>query len=122
MQLTLTNGTDAPLSDLRVQNCVMLKAAEGFNQQDNENKVDRDPWTAVHNPAGDRWILTAWKPNHRTWANAKCPCLHSDPKFPDCPPGESRTLHGWLSFYEGTDINAEFDRIDALAAWKEVGE
>jgi hypothetical protein len=120
MQLTLTNGTDAMLSDLRVQNCVMLKAAEGFNQQDNENKVNRAPWTAVRNPSGDRWILTAWKPNHRTWANAKCPCLHSDPTFPDCPPGETRTLHGWLSFYEGTDINAEFDRIESLTAWKDV--
>jgi len=118
MQLTLTNGTDAALSDLRVQNCVMLKAAEGFNQQDNENKVNRGPWTAVRNPAGDRWILTAWKPNHRTWANAKCPCLHSDPRFPDCPPGETRTLHGWLSFCEGTDINAEFDRIETLTEWK----
>jgi hypothetical protein len=121
MELTLTNGLDATLSDLRVQNCVMLKAAEGFNQQDNDNKVSRAPWMAVRNPAGDRWILTAWKPNQRTWANAKCPCLHSDPQFPDCPPGETRVLHGWLSFYEGTDINAEFDRIEALDAWKNAG-
>lgn len=118
MRLTLTNGTDATLSDLRVQNCVMLKAAEGFNQQTNDNKVSRAPWMAVSNPAGDRWILTAWKPNQRTWANAKCPCLHSDPQFPDCPPGETRELHGRLSFYEGTDVEAEFARIEGLDAWR----
>jgi len=118
MRLTLTNGAAATLTDLRVQNCVMLREAEGFNPQDNENKVSRAPWMAVRNPAGDRWILTAWKPNHRTWANAKCPCLHSDPRFPDCPPGETRVLHGWLSFYDGTDVNAEFDRIETLDAWK----
>ena len=118
MRLTLTNGTDATLTDLRVQNCVMLKEAEGFNQQTNDNKVSRAPYTAVRNADGTRWILTAWKPNHRTWSNAKCPCLHSDPKFPDCSPGETQTLRGWLSFYEGTDIEAEFDRIEALRWWE----
>ncbi|MBL8849392.1 MAG: hypothetical protein JNG89_06895 [Planctomycetaceae bacterium] len=117
MRLTLTNGTDQALTDLRVQNCVMLKAADGFNPQTNDNKVSRAPYTAVRNAEGNRWILTAWKPNHRTWANDKCPCLHSDPKFPDCAPGETKTLRGWLSFYEGTDIEAEFDRIEALNWW-----
>ena len=117
MRLTLTNGTDSPLTDLRVQNCVMLKEADGFNQQTNDNKVSRAPYTAVRNAPGNRWILTAWKPNHRTWANDKCPCLHSDPRFPDCPPGETQSLRGWLSFYEGTDIEAEFDRIEALQWW-----
>ncbi|MFO1094852.1 MAG: hypothetical protein U0992_16345 [Planctomycetaceae bacterium] len=117
MQITLTNGTAATLSDLRVQNCVMLKSAEGFNEQDNDNKVSRQPYMAARNVSGDHWIVTAWKPNHRTWANAKCPCLHSDPKFPDCPAGESRTIRGWLSFYEGGDIDAEFDRIEALKWW-----
>ena len=118
MQITLKNGTDATLSDLRVQNCVMLKATDGFQQQDNDNKVSRAPYMAVRNVGGDHWIITGWKPNHRTWANAKCPCLHSDPKFPDCPAGESRTIRGWLSFYEGRDIDAEFDRIEALKWWE----
>ncbi|MFN9942247.1 MAG: hypothetical protein ACK56I_22515, partial [bacterium] len=30
LMMWLHNGTDQPLSDLRVQNCVMLKAAAGF--------------------------------------------------------------------------------------------
>lgn len=117
MQITLTNGTDEALTDLRVQNCVMLKGADGFNQQDNANKVSRPPWMAARHAAADRWILTAWRPNHRTWANARCPCLHSDPQFPDCPPGETQVIQGWLSFYEGTDLDAEIARIDALQWW-----
>jgi len=40
------------------------------------------------------------------------PCLHSDPKFPDCPPGQARRLTGWLSFYQGTNIAAELERIE----------
>jgi hypothetical protein len=118
MAITLTNGTDQPLRDLRVQNCVMLKGAAGFTAQSNENNVSRAPYAARHDPTGTRWIITAWKPNHRTWANERCPCLHSDPKFEDCPPAESRTVRGWLSFYDGTDIDTEFDRIDATGWWQ----
>ena len=118
MTLTLTNGTSETLTDLRVQNCVMLKAADGFARQDNDNKVAHDPYMAVRHESADRWILTGWKPNHRTWANAKCPCLHSDPQFPDCAPGATSVVRGWLSFYEGSDIDAEFARIDALQWWE----
>lgn len=117
MAITLTNGTDETLTDLRVQNCVMLKGAASFTEQTNDNNVTRPPYAARHDPAGTRWIITAWKPEHRVWANARCPCLHSDPRFEDCPPGESRRIDGWLSFHEGTDIEAEFDRIDSTRWW-----
>lgn len=113
MSLQLTNGTAEPLSDLRVQNCVMLKGAAGFAAQTNDNKLFRAPYCAARDESGQRWAITAWTPNHRAWGNAPCPCLHSDPKFPDCPPGESRTVRGWLSFYEGDDIDAELARIQA---------
>ncbi|MFM7918661.1 MAG: hypothetical protein ACKPJJ_00475, partial [Planctomycetaceae bacterium] len=103
----LHNGSDKPLSDLRVQNCVMLKAADGFTQQNNENKVIRGKYAAARSADGDRWIITAWDPLHRGWANAPCPCLHSDPRFPDCAPGETQYLRGWFSFYEGTQIEQE---------------
>ncbi len=89
MELWLTNGTKETLSDLRVQNCVMLKGAAGFEEQTNENKVFSKPYVAVRNKGGDRWIITAWEPCDRAWGNAPCPCLHSDPKFPDCPPGKT---------------------------------
>jgi hypothetical protein len=117
MELTLTNNTKEKLSDLRVQNCVMLKGAAGFEQQTNDNKVFEKPYVAVRSDKGDRWIITAWEPCDRAWGNAPCPCLHSDPKFPDCGPGETRSLRGWLSFYEGIDIKGELRRIEA-SGWK----
>ena len=117
MEMWLRNGTEETLTGLRVQNCVMLKGAPGFTAQSKDNKVFRPPYAAVHNPERTRWIITAWEPCHRPWANPKCPCLHSDPKFPDCAPGETQRLRGWLSFHEGDDIEAEFDRIEATG-WR----
>ena len=114
MELWLKNGSKEKLSDLRVQNCVMLKGASGFAAQTNDNKLFRKPFVAVHDDSKKRWIITAWEPCHRPWGNAPCPCLHSDPKFPDCAPGETQTLRGWLSFFEGADIDAELRRIEAL--------
>jgi hypothetical protein len=112
MELWLANGTKETLRDLRVQTCVMLKGAKGFEQQTNDNKVISSPYVAVHSADKKRWIITAWDPIFRSWGNAKVPCLHSDPKFPDCPPGETRRLKGWLSFYEGTDVDTELKRIE----------
>jgi hypothetical protein len=112
MELTLFNGTKERLSDLRVQNCVMLKGAAGFTAQSNTNKVFAKPYVAVHDETKKRWVITAWEPCHRPWANPPCPCLHSDPKFPDCEPGQTQRVRGWLSFYEGDDVQAEFKRLD----------
>jgi hypothetical protein len=116
MEEWLTNGTDAPLSKLIVQNCVMLKGARGFEAQTNDNKLLKKPYVACRSDKGDKWIVTAWEPCHRPWANPPCPCLHSDPKFPDCEPGETVRVRGWLSFYEGDDIEAELERI-AESGW-----
>src|SRR5437899_344164 len=44
MELWLTNGTKDTLRDLRVQNCVMLKGARGFDRQTNDNKVFETPY------------------------------------------------------------------------------
>ncbi len=117
LEMWLKNGTKEKLTDLRVQNCVMLKAAAGFHQQTNANKTISNPYVACRNDRGTRWIISAWEPCHRPWANPPVPCLHSDPKFPDCAPGETQRLRGWLSFYEGSDIEAEFKRIDATG-WR----
>jgi len=113
MELWLKNGTDQKLSDLRVQNCVMPKMAAGFEQQTNENKLLTNPYVACRSSDGKKWIITAWEYCNNPWANEKCPCFHSDPKFPDLEPGQTYHLQGWLSFYEGTDIKTEFDRIEA---------
>jgi hypothetical protein len=120
MELWLTNGSKERLRDLRVQNCVLLKGAAGFDGQTNANKVFSGPYAACRSAEGKRWVVTAWEPLHRTWANPPCPCLHSDPKFPDCAPGETKRVRGWLSFYEGTDIDAEFRRIDQTG-WRTSG-
>ncbi len=112
LEMWLTNGTSETLRGLVVQNCVMLKSLAGFDQQTNDNKVIRKPYVACHNDAGDKWIISAWEPCVRPWANAPCPCLHSDPQFPDCEPGKTVRLKGWLSFYEGKDIQQELERIE----------
>ncbi|WP_298869325.1 hypothetical protein [uncultured Gimesia sp.] len=119
MDMLLTNGTDKPLSKLHVQNCAMLKMAKGFSQQNNANKVFRAPYAACKSESGNHWIIMAWSPCFKTWGNQKCPCLHSDPIFPDCPPGETTHIKGWFSFFTGTNIEAEFDRIDQLG-WQKI--
>ena len=113
MEMWLANGTGQKLTDLRVQNCVMPKMAKGFDQQTNDNKVLTNPYAACKSSDGKRWIITAWEGCYNPWANYKCPCFHSDPKFPDLDPGQKETLKGWLSFYEGEDIEPEFARIEA---------
>lgn len=112
LEMKLTNGTTNTLRDLRVQMCAMLKGMEGFQQQTNANKVFGKPFVACKSEDGQRWLIWAWQPCHRAWGNPPVPCLHSDPKFPDCKPGESKTVHGWLSFYEGKDIQKELIRIE----------
>ena len=117
MELVLTNGSNEMLRDLRVQNCVMLKGAHGFQRQTNANKTFMSPYVACRSEKGDRWIITAWDPCDRVWANPPVPCLHSDPKFPPCGPGETRRLRGWLSFYEGTNITAALEKIESTG-WR----
>jgi peptidoglycan/xylan/chitin deacetylase (PgdA/CDA1 family) len=113
LEMWLTNGTREKLQGLLVQNCVMLKSLHGFEQQTADNKVIQKPYVACKNPAGDKWIISAWEPCVRPWGNPPCPCLHSDPQFPDCEPGQTVHLRGWLSFYEGKDLAAELKRIDS---------
>ncbi len=118
MELWLRNGTKEKLRDLRVQICVLLRGAAGFEQQTNANKTFSGPYAACRSADGKRWVVTAWHPPQRTWANEKCPCLHADPQFPDCGPGETQRLRGWLSFHEGTDIHTEFRRLEKTG-WRE---
>jgi hypothetical protein len=91
--------------------------AAGFNQQTNANKILSKPYAAVRSENGQCWIITAFEPCDRVWQNPPVPCIHSDPKFPDCPPGQTTRIRGWLSFYEGTDIEREFKRLEQ-SGWK----
>jgi len=119
MELWLTNDSTNQLSDLRVQMCAMLKGAVGFNAQTNANKFSRKPYACCRSEDGRRWIIMGWDPCDRVWANEPVPCLHSDPKFPDCPPGETRRVRGWFSFYEGTNMAAELNRLDKIG-WQKA--
>jgi hypothetical protein len=115
MELWLRNGTPEKLADLRVQNCVMLKGAPEFAAT--TNRVLQSPYAAAGDAAGRRWVITAWSPPQRVWQNPPVPCLHADPQFPDCAPGETVRLRGWLSFYAGADVAGEFARIEATG-WR----
>jgi peptidoglycan/xylan/chitin deacetylase (PgdA/CDA1 family) len=111
MEFRIENGSSETITGLDVQMCVMLKSLVGFEQCTNDNKLFQPPFAAAHDARGDRWIITAWENCRRAWGNAPCPCLHSDPRIDDCPPGESRSVRGWVSFYQGREIQAELQRI-----------
>jgi hypothetical protein len=117
MELWLHNGTDRLLRDLRVQNCVMLKAAIGFSAQTNQNKRLRGAYACAGSEDGRRWIITAWDSMDRTWANPPVPCMHSDPKFPACPPGQTQRVRGRLWFFQGEDLESELKRLEA-SGWR----
>ena len=93
----------------------MLKSLNGFELQSNDNKVFQPPFAAARDTSGRRWIITGWDGCKRAWGNAPCPCLHADPHVPDCPPGESRSVRGWVSFYLGQDVQAELKRLGGVA-------
>lgn len=114
LDLWLENGSPEPLRDLRVQICVMLGRLSGFAEQTTANKLFRPPFAACRNSAGTRWLITAWEACQRAWGNERCPCLHSDPQFPDCAPGQRQALRGFVSFYAGADIEAELQRLRGL--------
>jgi peptidoglycan/xylan/chitin deacetylase (PgdA/CDA1 family) len=107
------NGSAQKLTGLNVQMCVMLAGLAGYEERTNDNKVFDAPFAACRDKSGKRWIITGWQECGRAWGNAPCPCLHSDPKIPDCAPGETRKVRGWLSFYEGTEIASELKRLRA---------
>jgi len=112
MELWLHNGTEQALTDLKVQNCVMTARAVGFEEHTNANKVFADLYVTCRSKQGDRWVITAWEHCVKPWGNPDVPCLHSDPQFSNCPAGETVRIHGWLSFYEGSDVEKEFRRIE----------
>jgi hypothetical protein len=116
-EMWLKNGTTNKLSGLRAQNCVMLKGAPEFNALTNANKVLSKPYAAARSADGPRWVITAFEPCDRPWDNPRVPCIHSDPRFPDCAPGATTRIWGWLWFFEGEDIQGDFKRLDQLG-WR----
>jgi hypothetical protein len=113
MKLSLTNNTDSTLTGLRVQNCVFLKGFKGFQTIQKPPEFDGEgPYNARATTDNTHWVITAWFPGGLTWGNSKNPCFHSDPTFKDCSPGQTSVVYGWLSFYQGSDVEGEFKRIE----------
>jgi hypothetical protein len=100
MELWLRNGTPDPLQKLRTQICVLLKQATGFNQQTIANKTFGKTEAVVKSADGKYSIATEWERCGRTWGNAQCPCMHSDPVLPDCAAGETVRVRGRLRFVQ----------------------
>jgi peptidoglycan/xylan/chitin deacetylase (PgdA/CDA1 family) len=115
MEFRVTNGSAEKLTGLRVQMCVMLAGLTGFDERTNANKVFAAPFAATKDATGKRWIITGWERCGRSWGNPPCPCMHADPVVEDCPAGQTKSVRGWLSFYEGNDINAELKRLKDVA-------
>jgi peptidoglycan/xylan/chitin deacetylase (PgdA/CDA1 family) len=115
MEFKVTNGSAEKLTGLRVQMCVMLAGLKEFDGLTNNNKVFAAPFAACKDATGKRWIITGWERCGRAWGNPPCPCLHADPVVEDCPAGQTKSVRGWLSFYEGTDIDAELKRLKEIA-------
>jgi hypothetical protein len=111
LKLWLQNNTDSVLTDLQSQVCIMLKMATKFNGLHNDNKIFDSPVAAVRSNDGDYWIITAWNGGNHAWGNEDCPCLHSDPRLPDCKPGETVSVKGKIWFYNGTDIESKIGSI-----------
>jgi hypothetical protein len=114
LKLWIKNGSNETLTGLVVQNCMMLANAEGFNQMANDNKLIERPFVVCSNASKTRHIITGWQNCVRPWANPPCPCMHSDPQFPDCSPGETQELLGILAFYEGQALTSELERLRAF--------
>lgn len=112
LRLWIRNGSDKKLTGLRAQVCTMLKGMPGFNQRIKANKVLRNNLVACRDEKGNRWIITGWKPIDRPWINPPVPCIHADPSFPDCPPGETVQARGIVAFYEGQNIDHELARLN----------
>ena len=118
LELWLENGTKARLTELRTQICLMLKAAPGFNEQNQERKEYEKPLAVVKARDADRYLLLAFEHCGRAWGNENCPCVHSDPVLPDAAPGQRVSVRGRLEFYAGTDIQAEKQHmLEQIHTW-----
>jgi hypothetical protein len=106
------------LTGLCVQDCVVLKGARGFAAQTNTNKLIHKPHVACRSEDGRRWIIAAWESCDRPGTNPPCPCLHSDPKFPDRTPGATVRVRGAVWFYEGPHVECEPRRIEQTG-WRD---
>ena len=110
LEMFLHNDTGETLTGLRTQVCLMLGRLAGFEALSQENKVYTETTAGARSADGKRWVYITFENAGRIWGNEKCPCVHSDPVFPDCGTGQTAIVDGWLWFHEGEGGIAEAER------------
>ncbi len=78
------------------------------------------PMIAVVSKDGRRCIATLWDHCLGLPANPRCPCMHSDPYLPDCPPNRRVSVDGKIFFIEG-DLNAFHRALSRSASTRPAG-
>jgi hypothetical protein len=76
------------------------KGIYGLGFRPTQARVDA-PMVACLHDDGERWIATVWDHCSGLPNNPICPCMHSDPVLPDCPPNQRVSAHGKLLFGQG---------------------
>lgn len=124
MRIEIRNGSRRAMRDLRAQVCVMLAEARGFSAQTSDNKRQLGEFAVVAGEGGaaQRHILTSWRPLWRVWNNPRVPCVHADPRFPDCGPGQVVSAQGVLAFVEGEVREPLLMRLRKLVSASQPGE
>jgi len=107
MEFIVKNGSDEDMEFINGQVCIMLKGAENFDEQTNDNKVLINQIAAARSQGGDRWILSQWDQLRRTWGNARCPCLHYDPILDPCDAGKTVSVKGKIQFHQGDSLQTK---------------
>lgn len=117
----IKNDSKEKISQIKIQNCLMLSKMMGFNQLNKKNKIEKPPFIMAHDKHSLKWVLMAWWPKADVWNDPKVPCLHSSPVLNACPSGEVRSVRGWFSFYTGPDVMQEMNRLKKTPWFKESG-
>ncbi|MEL0096280.1 MAG: polysaccharide deacetylase family protein [Planctomycetaceae bacterium] len=111
LEMEIINKSSEVLTGLYTQNCIMLARMKGFNRQSLAHRRSAGFFTACGNEDETKWVIYSWEKVKRDWGNIHCPCIHSDPQFDDLEPGASQTIRGWISFYEGRNVESEMMRL-----------
>ncbi len=73
----------------------------GVGWRSSNRKADLPVMATLSNQA-ERLVAMTWLEDTMSMVcNPRHPCMHADPHFPDLDPGEGRSVHGRLMFFEG---------------------
>ena len=72
------------------------------------------PFIGLENSDGTRSVGITWQGATQLSTNGELTCIHADPTFPDCPPGESVTAKGRIFFTKGDAQTLLQDNREAI--------